>query len=294
MSRLFAPALRLGASLRVIRCNPLAVRESPDKRQAHLSLVWNRERTLGKGNRNRNPVSKPIPIPPPPPPEGISLRWFERRGGLFDFLALVAGVIATLIGVGFFFGSWYIKSDLQATLQIVSAKLDTTITSIGSLGNKVDGIEERLRKLENTFAKVEERVASIERRLDEYRAKATSLGVPAPQDFRPVSLVPNSPPQQIISGSAGQVSYNLEFLLKKVTPEYISFVLSGTIKMPGTSMDLKDNREDVVLRDDAAVNLALIVKHMTGVEIPDVWVVIVDRPSKDKAIIAVGPKTSAV
>lgn len=214
--------------------------------QSQLVLVWDRDWILGTRSKKKEQKRTVQAIPSEEPKRGIAA-WANANQGL-----LAIGF--ALIGASFFFGSWYMKSDL------------------GPLSEDVRDLKERLERIEG-------RVDTLFN-----RAKAIELGFKNPQ-IAPIKLTQASQ-QQIAGKTSEDIPYILKIKVQEITQDHILFAFSGRVD----SGILEGNTTSLPRQVGAGINLKNLVQ-VPGM--PDLWIVIIDLPTKDTAIIAVGAKTFA-
>lgn len=261
--------------LRIIAGNPLAIRESPNGGQRALVVVWNREEILGKEKNPAKSPAKPTLPTVSPQPVHPEKSWIEQHQGALTLISLAINGITVLFVVAFSLGVW-------------NTKLEQIGQNVSDLRGRIDKLEERFGKLEQNLAKIQGKLGSLSD--IEYKETARSHGVQAYQ-IKPISLKESSPPQQVIVPISDPEieSYGLEIKIEKLTQDRVRFVMGGFLKnKQGGVTIIGNNTIELPLKVGEAVELTRGVK-IGGM--PDLWMVVVDRPSEDTAIVAVGPKT---
>jgi hypothetical protein len=242
-------------ALEVIPGNPLAVRGNPDKSQPHLALVWSQPVAKRNGQQKRASVTPHVE-----PKTGISA-WLNRYSGALNLLSVVVVVVLTVFNVGNFFGGQ------SATLN--------------QLTKDVDGLKSRVSNVENQLARIEGKVDGFLN-----RAKALELGLKDPQ-VAPIKLYPTAT-SQVIENPHGKIPYSLKLTFKEITKDEIVFFFSGTV---GSNTLGEDNRVGIPRQIGPVTDLLQYI-HMPGM--PHILMTILDFPTKDSAIIAIGLKAEEV
>jgi hypothetical protein len=150
-------------------------------------------------------------------------------------------------------------------------RLEEAINGQNGLVGKVSGMTDRLTKMEGRF----------EGFLN--RAKALEVGLKDPQ-ILPVAVSPTAPRQRVTSGPEASVPYSLEFGIYEITQDTITFSVGG--KVGGTI--LKDNVVKVPFQIGVPIELTKAIGVAGG---PHIFLVVLDLPTKNQAVVAVGPKT---
>jgi hypothetical protein len=136
-----------------------------------------------------------------------------------------------------------------------------------------------LAKLDEKTRSLTERVASLETNL--YRSKAAALGFRNPS-IRPISLAAQ-PPQPFVFNYSVKGEIHLELKILQITNESIVFEVTGTAP----------NAEVKALKVAQPLKVGTSVELTQGIRIegmPHVFMTVLEMPTKDTAIIAVGAK----
>ena len=139
-----------------------------------------------------------------------------------------------------------------------------------------------LAKLEESTRNLTERVASLETNL--YRAKAAALGFRNPS-IRPISLAAQ-PQQEFVFNYPIKGESHLELKILQITNESIVFEVTGTTP----NSQAKAVKVAQPLKVGTSVELTQAIR-MEGM--PHVFMTVLEMPTKDTAIIAVGAKELA-
>jgi hypothetical protein len=137
----------------------------------------------------------------------------------------------------------------------------------------------QLAKLEEKTRSLTERVASLETNL--YRSKAAVLGFRNPS-IRPISLSAE-PPQPFVFNYSVKGEIHLELKILQITNESIVFEVTGT----APNAEVKALKVAQPLKAGTSVELTQGI-HIEGM--PHVFMTVLEMPTKDTAIIAVGAK----
>lgn len=139
-----------------------------------------------------------------------------------------------------------------------------------------------LAKLEEKTNGLTERVASLEASL--YRSKAAALGFKNPS-IRPISL-DSQQPQQLVLNYPVKGDGRLELKILQITSDAIVFEVTGTAP----------NSEFKAVKVAQPLKAGISVELTQGIRIegmPHIFVTVLEMPTKDTAIIAVGAKELA-
>jgi hypothetical protein len=139
-----------------------------------------------------------------------------------------------------------------------------------------------LTKLEERTKSLTERVASLETNL--YRSKAAALGFRNPS-IRPISLAAQ-PPQQFVFNYPVRGENHLELRIIQITNDAIVVEVTGT----APNSQVKAVKIAQPLKVGTSVELTQGIR-MEGM--PHIFMTVLEMPSKDTAIIAVGAKELA-
>jgi hypothetical protein len=200
-----------------------------------------------------------------------------KRFSVLKFVAATVLLLAASAGlVSLFYGD--VTNDLVtvalATKAAPGPREDTQLAIVDA--------KALLAKLEESTRNLAERVASLETNL--YRSKAAALGFKNPS-IRPISLAAQSP-QQFVFNYPGRGDSHLELRILQITNESIVFEVTGT----APNSQVKAVKVAQPLKVGTSVELTQAVR-MEGM--PHVFMTVLEMPTKDTAIIAVGPKELA-
>lgn len=247
-----------------------------DNSQARLQLVWSNPLTAQKlGEKQAAERVSPH-----------SSKWRKIVDSTsYKALVPLAGAIVAIIGAIYYTG-WNLGSIQK---------------DIGTLNGKIDGpegINSKLSKLDQTVTdRLNNLDTKLNTRLDEglreirgylwgmYRRQAISLGIPNPE-IVPVRLSPGDQLARIIIDSKKPLVH-LEYRVIRVTETTVTLEVNGTVG--GITLENVQSL-NVPLYPGDPIELTRVV-YIKGM--PRIFVVFLDRPTKDTAIFAVGPKTEA-
>lgn len=222
-----------------------------------------------QGKKNPNTKSEkqqhgPAPAPTPSPPSGSISTWLNSNPGFLT----VAGALASL---GFFAGSWYMKSGLVTSEEFQKAQ------------NKIDGISERLANIEGRIVPLEQIV---------YKQKAEASGLQQPQ-IVPVSRYAPQQPKQITSPPDSAVLYQLTFSIREITADSLTLNMTGTIG--GITLGPSGIGIRILRTPGYSLNLRNVfnVKRPSESLTPDLTLTVIENPTPDTTILAFGLKTSS-
>ena len=139
-----------------------------------------------------------------------------------------------------------------------------------------------LAKLEEKTTGLAERVASLEKNL--YRSKAAALGFKNPS-IRPISLA-SQQPQQFVFNYQIKAENHLELKILQITNEAIVFEVTGTAP----------NSQFKAVKIAQPLKVGISVELTQGIRVegvPHIFMTVLEMPTKDTAIIAVGVKELA-
>ncbi|HXV80848.1 MAG TPA: hypothetical protein VEG60_13300 [Candidatus Binatia bacterium] len=202
---------------------------------------------------------------------------FQKKFNLLKYVTATGLLLAVSGGmVSLFYGN--VTNDMvrvtlaQKTDPGVGTDTSETIADAKAL---LARLEERTRSLT-------ERVASLETNL--YRSKAAALGFRNPS-IRPISLAAQ-PPQQFVFNYQVNGESRLELKIIQITNESIVFEVTGT----APNSQVKALKVAQPLKIGTSVELTQGI-HMEGM--PHVFMTVLEMPTKDTAIVAIGPKELA-
>ncbi|HTG17496.1 MAG TPA: hypothetical protein VK747_19765, partial [Blastocatellia bacterium] len=139
-----------------------------------------------------------------------------------------------------------------------------------------------LTKLEERTKSLAERVASLETNL--YRSKAAALGFRNPS-IRPISLAAQ-PPQQFVFNYPVRGENHLELKILQITNDAIVLEVTGTAP----------NNQVKAVKIAQPLKVGISVELTQGIRMegmPHIFMTVLEMPSKDTAIIAIGAKELA-
>jgi hypothetical protein len=139
-----------------------------------------------------------------------------------------------------------------------------------------------LAKLEEKTASLTERVAALESNL--YRSKAAALGLKNPS-IRPVNLAAQQPQPFVFNYQIKKENY-LELRILQITKEAIVLEVTGTAS----------NNESKAVKILQPLKVGTSVELTQGFRVegmPHIFMTVLEIPTKDTAIIAVGAKELA-
>ena len=139
-----------------------------------------------------------------------------------------------------------------------------------------------LTKLEERTKSLAERVASLETNL--YRSKAAALGFRNPS-IRPISLAAQ-PPQQFVFNYPVRGENHLELKILQITNDAIVVEVTGTAP----------NNQVKAVKIAQPLKVGISVELTQGIRMegmPHIFMTVLEMPSKDTAIIAIGAKELA-
>ena len=139
-----------------------------------------------------------------------------------------------------------------------------------------------LTKLEERTKSLAERVASLETNL--YRSKAAALGFRNPS-IRPISLAAQAP-QQFVFNYPVRGENHLELKILQITNDAIVLEVTGTAP----------NNQVKAVKIAQPLKVGISVELTQGIRMegmPHIFMTVLEMPSKDTAIIAVGAKELA-
>jgi hypothetical protein len=139
-----------------------------------------------------------------------------------------------------------------------------------------------LAKLEERTSSLTERVVSLETNL--YRSRAAALGFRNPT-IRPISLAAQ-PLQQLVFNYPVKGNNQLELKILQITNDAIVFEVTGTA--PNSQV------KAVKIAQPLKVGISVELTQGIGMEgMPHIFMTVLEMPTKDTAIIAIGAKELA-
>lgn len=201
----------------------------------------------------------------------------SRKPNILKHIAVASLLVTATVGiVSFFYGN--VMSDVVTkALAKKNNAVATEHTSNPTAETKV-----LLAKLEERTNSLTERVASLETSL--YRSKAAALGF-RNVSIRPISLV-TQPSQQFVFNYSGKGENNLELRILQISTDAIVVEVTGTA--PNSS--IKAVKIAQPLKVGISVELTQGIR-MEGM--PHIFMTVLEMPTKDTAIIAIGAKELA-
>jgi hypothetical protein len=154
--------------------------------------------------------------------------------------------------------------------------------SMAGAGTAVADAQRLLAKLEEKTASLTERIAVLESNL--YRSKAAALGFKNPS-IRPVSLAAEHPQPLVLNYQVKKESH-LELKILQITKEAIVLEVTGTAP----------NNESKAVKVLQPLKVGTSVELTQGFRVegmPHIFMTVLEIPTKDTAIIAVGAKELA-
>ncbi len=200
----------------------------------------------------------------------------SRKRAIFKRLTLVGLVGVAFISVLSLYGDAgnYIVT-LYGTKEDAAHVVDDTRKAIADT-------KTLLAKLEERASLLTERVASIEANL--WRSKATALGFKNPA-IRAISLA-SQQPQQVVLNYQVKKENRIELKILQITSDAIVFEITGT----AASNEIKSVKVAQPLKVGFSVELT---QGITMDGMPHIFMTVLEMPTKDTAIIAVGAKELA-
>jgi hypothetical protein len=198
-----------------------------------------------------------------------------KKLNILKHVTATALLIAASIGiVSLFYGD--VTNDIVA--RGLTKKKNSPVTADTALADA----KVLLAKLEEKTNGLTERVASLEASL--YRSKAAALGFKNPS-IRPISLA-SQQPQQLVLNYPVKGEGRLELKILQITKDAIVFEVTGTVP----------NSEFKAVKVAQPLKVGVSVELTQGIRVegmPHIFVTVLEMPTKDTAIIAVGAKELA-
>jgi hypothetical protein len=192
---------------------------------------------------------------------------------------IAAGLLlAAAVGV-FLLISLYPNVSRNLVLDVLAKKQNPPILDAATA---VADSQLLLAKLEEKTASLTERIAALEANL--YRSKAAALGFKNPS-IRPVSLAAQQP-QHLILNYQLRKENHLELRILQITKEAIVLEVTGTAP----------NNESKAVKILQPLKVGTSVELTQGFRVegmPHIFMTVLEIPTKDTAIIAVGAKELA-
>ena len=201
-----------------------------------------------------------------------------RKLNLLRSLIAAGLLIAGAVGV-FVLISLYPNVSSHLVLDVLAKKQNPPIPDAGTA---VADSQLLLAKLEEKTASLTERIAALEANL--YRSKAAALGFKNPS-IRPVSLA-TPQPQHLILNYQLKKENHLELRILQITKEAIVLEVTGTAP----------NNESKAVKILQPLKVGTSVELTQGLRVegmPHIFMTVLEIPTKDTAIIAVGAKELA-
>jgi hypothetical protein len=191
---------------------------------------------------------------------------------------IAAGLLITATGgiVSLFYGD--VTNNM--VMQGVTKKKNSPVTE--DTNTALADAKVLLAKLEEKTNSLTERVASLEASL--YRSKAAALGFKN-ASIRPISLA-SQQQQQLVLNYPVKGEGRLELRILQITNDAIVFEVTGTVP----------NSEFKAVRVAQPLKVGFSVELTHGIRVegmPHIFVTVLEMPTKDTAIIAVGAKELA-
>lgn len=185
-------------------------------------------------------------------------------------LTAAAGIVLLLL---------YANVNGNLVLDILAKKQNSQAADANA---KVADTQVLLAKLEAKAASLAERVAALESNL--YRSKAAALGFKNPS-IRPLNLAAEQPQPVTFNYQVKKENY-LELRILQITKEAIVLEVTGTAS----------NNESKAVKLLQPLKVGTSVELTQGFRVegmPHIFMTVLEMPSKDTAIIAVGAKELA-
>jgi hypothetical protein len=185
-------------------------------------------------------------------------------------LAAAAGVVLLLL---------YVNVNGNMVLDVLTKKPNPPMADASAT---VADAQVLLAKLEEKAASLTERVAALESNL--YRSKAAALGFKNPS-IRPVNLAAQQPQPTSFNYQVKKEHY-LELRILQITKEAIVLEVTGTAS----------NNETKAMKILQPLKVGTSVELTQGFRVegmPHIFMTVLEIPTKDTAIIAVGAKELA-
>jgi hypothetical protein len=192
-----------------------------------------------------------------------------RRPTAGFLLAAAAGVVLLLV---------YVNVNGNMVLDVLTKKQDPPADASATVADA----QVLLAKLEEKTASLTERVAALESNL--YRSKAAALGFKNPS-IRPVNLAAQQPQPSVFNYQLKKEHY-LELRILQITKEAIVLEVTGTAS----------NNETKAVKILQPLKVGTSVELTQGFRVegmPHIFMTVLEIPTKDTAIIAVGAKELA-
>lgn len=266
-----------GNSLRVVNGNPLMASRSVEGNKPQLTLVWGKPVSEGSSKRTKRESQVSVDKGP----LGRLRAWANANDGFLTIIGLV-------VAAGFFFGSWYMKSNLKEELK---EYVDTSLKS--ELKSQLDPIREDMKRMTGDISKLQTGLANLQGKLGSiagivYQQRAAGLGFTDAQ-ISFVELVKSSKVSIVLSSQGW--SYDFTLTLTDVKEDTLEFLVNGAI-----NKTIVVDYVSVTIPKQVGVPLDLM-EVIGGVTTtipkpPPVWAVILDFPSSNTAVLAFGPRNS--
>ncbi|HSE87007.1 MAG TPA: hypothetical protein VLJ79_12350 [Candidatus Binatia bacterium] len=206
----------------------------------------------------------------PQAPEKLNILKYLTAGGLL--------VAATVGIVSLFYGD--VKNEM--VMEALAKKKNPLAIATEETSTAIAEAKVLMAKLEERASSLTERVAALETNL--YRSKAAALGFRNPS-IRPISLAAQ-PPQQFVFNYPVKGENHLELKILQITNDSIVFEVTGT----APNSQVKAVKIAQPLKVGTSVELTQGIR-MEGM--PHIFMTVLEMPTKDTAIIAVGAKELA-
>jgi hypothetical protein len=193
-------------------------------------------------------------------------------------LTVASLVLAAAVGVVMLI-SLYSHVNSNVVLEILAKKQNPPM---GDAAAVVADAQLLLAKLEEKTASLTERIAALESNL--YRSKAAALGLKNPS-IRPVNLAAQQPQPFVFNYQVRKENY-LELRIVQITKEAIVLEVTGTAS----------NNESKAVKILQPLKVGTSVELTQGFRVegmPHIFMTVLEIPTKDTAIIAVGAKELA-
>lgn len=201
-----------------------------------------------------------------------------RKLNILRRLTAAGLVLAAVVGVVLLI-SRYADVNSHVVLDILAKNPNPPMADAGAA---VAEAQLLLAKLEEKTASLTERIAALESNL--YRSKAAALGFKNPS-IRPVSLAAQQP-QPLVLNYQVKKENHLELRILQITKEAIVLEVTGTAP----------NNESKAVKILQPLKVGTSVELTQGFRVegmPHIFMTVLEIPTKDTAIIAVGAKELA-
>lgn len=187
-------------------------------------------------------------------------------GQLWSVVGVIVGAFGVLIGI--------IYSNIQDRLLSIDTSISAINISLKSNGEALARIDEKVKYLDR-------RVETLERPHWESKAKASGL-----KNTQIVPASSQSPTKFESKFEVGAKQFALHYTILKYDPVHEVITLRFDGEMPNSK--IRDNIFMLSVKPGQSVQLPTIFENL-----PKIFMQIIDRPSPDRAIIAIGQKADS-